>query len=629
MSQSLPEPSHVIADKYVVERSLGQGGMGAVYLVSHRVTGKKLALKCLLPQYLEHPELVARFTREAQAAGRIQHRHVVDVFDVGRDGSVLYIVMPYLEGEPLSALLRERALSLEDTLAVLLRAMEGVAAAHEQGIVHRDLKPDNIFVCVGPSGRLDDPRVLYFGISKLDDDQEARALTKSGVLMGTPHYMSFEQLNSQRDIDARADVYAMGCILYEALAGVLPYSAESAPALAIRMMSGPPKHLSALRPDLPSALVDAVMRAIEREREQRQPTMAALIAELRAATAELGGRQTHDGGVSPGLLDGLLARGHARFDGSLARPERAPGPRAGTGDTAPAAPAQVPPNGEDPTVAAPTPTDFPGRALEAHVSARLRSSAEARERSVEARERATHAETVITAAEPIDARRSQREQGVAPPRLRLEDEPERQRPSASGLDRRSQRWIALTAAAVACAVLVWGLTQAKPAHPATAQGAQAPAAPKPAAAGADAREPAAATGEPKAAAAAKAKRKVLRKVRRKKPRAGAAPRAEAPGAAGAADPPAAAPDEWEEYEEEIEVDDSDVGAAPPDVPAEEAAPRLPPAPTPADVTAPNPEPAPATATDVPSERKPDAPPASSSAAEPAPNTVEPPEPEPR
>lgn len=276
MTQNLPEPNHVIADKYVIEASLGVGGMGAVYAVTHRVTGKKLALKCLLPQYLAYPELVERFMREAQAAGRIQHRHVVDVFDVGRDGDVLYLVMPLLEGKSLAALLRERTHSLSELLAIVLRAMEGVAAAHAQGIVHRDLKPDNIFVCVGPSGRLDDPKVLDFGISKLDDEGERHALTKSGVLMGTPHYMSFEQLNSQRDVDARADVYALGVILYETLAGELPYVAESAPALAIRMMSGPPKPLSALRPDLPAALTEAVMKAIERDRDQRFESVASL-----------------------------------------------------------------------------------------------------------------------------------------------------------------------------------------------------------------------------------------------------------------------------------------------------------------------------------------------------------------
>jgi len=280
MSTKLPEPGDVVADKYVIERLLGRGGMGVVYVVTHRTTGKHLALKCLLPEYVEQPELVERFLREAQAAGRIEHRHIVDVFDAGRDGSVLYIVMALLEGKSLTTLLQDDTLTLEETLGILVRAMDGVAAAHAHGIVHRDLKPDNIFVCVGPSGRLDDPRVLDFGISKLDDDA-THSLTKSGVMMGTPYYMSFEQMNSQRDLDQRVDVYAMGVILYEALAAQLPYVADSTASLAIRMLTQPARHLGELRPDLPRELCDVVMTAIARERDERHPTMRALIEAIR------------------------------------------------------------------------------------------------------------------------------------------------------------------------------------------------------------------------------------------------------------------------------------------------------------------------------------------------------------
>ena len=261
MQRGLPEPGEIIAEKYLVTGLLGRGGMGAVYVVEHRVTGKRLAVKCLLPEHTEHPELVERFLREAQAAGRIQHRNVVDVFDVGKDGELLYIVMELLDGKALADLMRDQALPLDDMLAILLHAMEGVAAAHAHGIVHRDLKPENIMVCVGQSGRLDDPRVLDFGISKLEEDASL-PLTRSGVMMGTPYYMSFEQINSQRDLDQRVDVYAMGVILYEAMSGQVPYVAESVGALAIRMMSGPPRPLSELRPDLPTGLVDVVMRSI-------------------------------------------------------------------------------------------------------------------------------------------------------------------------------------------------------------------------------------------------------------------------------------------------------------------------------------------------------------------------------
>jgi serine/threonine protein kinase len=280
MQSSLPQPGAIVAEKYVIARQIGRGGMGAVYVVEHRITGKKLALKCLLPEHVEHPEFVERFLREAQAAGRIEHRNVVDVFDVGQDGQLIYIVMELLDGKPLSELLRAGQLSLEETLQILVRAMNGVAAAHAVGIVHRDLKPDNIFVCVGQSGRLDDPRVLDFGISKLEDDV-SKPLTKSGVMLGTPYYMAFEQINSQRDLDQRVDVYAMGVILYEAMAGQLPYIAESVGALAIRMMSGPPVPLSQLRPELPEGLAEVVMRSVARDRDQRFPGMQGLIEAIK------------------------------------------------------------------------------------------------------------------------------------------------------------------------------------------------------------------------------------------------------------------------------------------------------------------------------------------------------------
>jgi eukaryotic-like serine/threonine-protein kinase len=280
MARALPQPGEIIAGKYLVTGLIGRGGMGAVYVVEHRVTRKRLAVKCLLPEHSEQPELVERFLREAQAAGRIQHRYVVDVFDVGQDDGLLYIVMELIDGKQLGDVLRDARLPAEDLLLVLSRAMEGVAAAHAQGIVHRDLKPENILVCRGPSGKLDDPRVLDFGISKLQEEDARSPLTKSGMMMGTPYYMSFEQINCQRDLDQRVDVYAMGVIIYEALTGRVPYQAESVGALAIRMMSGPPEPLAELRPDLTPALVEVVMRAIARDRDERYSSMHALIEAL-------------------------------------------------------------------------------------------------------------------------------------------------------------------------------------------------------------------------------------------------------------------------------------------------------------------------------------------------------------
>src|SRR5690349_404949 len=154
MARALPQPGEIIAEKYLVTGLIGRGGMGAVYVVEHRVTHKRLAVKCLLPEHSEQPELVERFLREAQAAGRIQHRYVVDVFDVGQDQGLLYIVMELIDGRQLGDVLRDTSLPAEDVLVILMRAMEGVSAAHALGIVHRDLKPENILVCRGPTGKL-------------------------------------------------------------------------------------------------------------------------------------------------------------------------------------------------------------------------------------------------------------------------------------------------------------------------------------------------------------------------------------------------------------------------------------------------------------------------------------------
>jgi serine/threonine protein kinase len=272
----LPTPGDVIAQKYRVELLLGRGAMGAVYAVTHLVTRKRLALKCLLPDYQRDEEIVMRFQREARAAGSIQHRHVVDVFDVGYDGELIFIVMAFLEGQPLSSLLRYGNLTLERLLTILVRAMEGVACAHDQGIVHRDLKPDNIFVCPGPSGELDDPRVLDFGVSKSDRNL-AGSLTQTGTVLGTPQYMSLEQLSGLKQVDQRTDVYSIGVILYEALARRPPFVAENTSALAVQVLTTTPAHLRSLRPDLPVQLADAVMKAIARQADDRFASMRAFI----------------------------------------------------------------------------------------------------------------------------------------------------------------------------------------------------------------------------------------------------------------------------------------------------------------------------------------------------------------
>jgi serine/threonine-protein kinase len=279
MRDGIPDFGDVLAEKYLIEQVIGQGGMGTVFAGVHLLTEKRLAIKCLLPQHARDEGSVARFMREARAAGRIQHRHVIDVFDVGNSQGVPFIVMPRLEGKSLTELLRDETLTLDQVLVIMLRAMDGVHAAHRVGIIHRDLKPCNIFVCQGVSGRLDDPQVLDFGISK-DTDESDRRLTRSGTVVGTPYYMALEQLTGKRDIDHRVDIYSIGVILYEALTGKPPHHAENAAALAIQIMHVAPRHLATLRPDLPAGLADVVMRSLARDREDRFADMAAFVAAL-------------------------------------------------------------------------------------------------------------------------------------------------------------------------------------------------------------------------------------------------------------------------------------------------------------------------------------------------------------
>jgi serine/threonine-protein kinase len=273
------EPGDVIADKYQVKALLGRGGMGAVYLVRHALTGRRFALKVLAPTLVGTASASQRLVREALAAGRIEHRNVVDVFDVGEHNGAVYLVMEYLEGRPMSELLDAGELSDRAILALLLRAMEGVAAAHDHGIVHRDLKPENIFICFAPDGSFDEPRVMDFGISQLPEQLHGGD-THSGFVVGTPHFMCLEQLEGLRDLDARVDVYALGVSLYRAFAGRVPFEARSLEELSQRIAYDIPAPLGTLRPDLPQLLSQTIMRAMARHRDDRHPSVRVLSRDL-------------------------------------------------------------------------------------------------------------------------------------------------------------------------------------------------------------------------------------------------------------------------------------------------------------------------------------------------------------
>jgi len=276
-------PGDVLAGKYRIERVLGQGGMGVVVAAHHLQLDEKVALKLLLPEALSNPEAVSRFAREARAAVKIKSEHVARVIDVGElpNGSP-YMVMEYLEGSDLSVWLQQRGpLPTELAVDFVLQACEAIADAHVLGIVHRDLKPANLFCIQRSDGRLS-IKVLDFGISKMTTPGALRHdMTRTTALMGSPYYMSPEQMQMAKNVDARSDLWSLGIILFELLAGRPPFDAEAVTELAIKVASAPAPLLRSLRPDAPAGLEQAIARCLEKERERRFQTVAELAIALR------------------------------------------------------------------------------------------------------------------------------------------------------------------------------------------------------------------------------------------------------------------------------------------------------------------------------------------------------------
>lgn len=278
----------VLAGKYLIERVLGAGGMGIVVAAHHVQLDEKVAIKFLLPEALTNQVAVARFAREARAAVKIKSEHVVRVIDVGTlDTGAPYMVMEYLEGGDLAAWLRQQGpLSVEQAVEFVLQASEAIADAHAMGIVHRDLKPANLF-CVRRSDGLLSIKVLDFGISKFAVSAATApnfAMTDTSMMMGSPLYMSPEQMHSSRDVDARTDIWAVGVILYELLTGKPPFTGESLPEVCTKASSHPPPPLAEYRPELPAELEAVILKCLAKDREQRYRN----IAELAAALAPFG-----------------------------------------------------------------------------------------------------------------------------------------------------------------------------------------------------------------------------------------------------------------------------------------------------------------------------------------------------
>ncbi len=287
-------PGQLLADKYRVERILGAGGMGVVVAARHVELNVLVAIKFLLPHVLTNPQAVARFAREARAAVRIKSEHVARVSDVGTLGTgAPYMVMEYLEGTDLASYVRSRTrLSVDKALYFILQACQAIAEAHQIGIVHRDLKPANLFLTRGADGS-DIVKVLDFGISKNIDPNASHgtaSMTTAAGALGSPTYMSPEQLTEAREVDARTDIWALGVILFELLVGVPPFRAENLPKLFLAILHQKPPSPATLRPDLPPAVVSTILRCLEKDRAKRFASVdefAASLGDVAPARAQL------------------------------------------------------------------------------------------------------------------------------------------------------------------------------------------------------------------------------------------------------------------------------------------------------------------------------------------------------
>ncbi len=234
------KPGEELLGKYRVERVIGTGGMGAVVAATHLELEQTVAIKFLYTHAQNHPEALARFKREARAAVKLRSEHVARVIDVGQlESGAPFIVMEYLEGEDLGDVILARgALASNEAVGFVLQACEAVGEAHSLGIVHRDLKPKNLFLTKTAKG-LPLVKVLDFGISKLITGDDL-SLTRTQSVIGSPNYMSPEQLRSARDVDQRADIWALGAILYELLTSHVPFPAETVTQLTAMVIADPP-----------------------------------------------------------------------------------------------------------------------------------------------------------------------------------------------------------------------------------------------------------------------------------------------------------------------------------------------------------------------------------------------------
>ena len=294
----------VVADRYRVLEMLGYGGMGTVYLAEHVTIEKKVALKVLLPEFAGRSDLRERFLQEARAAARIGHENIVDITDFGTtpDGSAFF-AMEYLDGQDLSRIIgREGPLSRIRAKPILLRICRALAAAHGHGVIHRDMKPENIFL-VEREGKKDFVKILDFGIAKVSAEEQQQHLTRTGMLIGTPDYMSPEQAQG-KELDHRVDIYAVGIIMYEMLTGVVPFRGKTFMDTLSKHMFEQPPPPTQMNPDasFPPEAESIIFTALAKDPAQRMPTMK----EMERAISKVVGKDTRPQVERPEAMAALL-----------------------------------------------------------------------------------------------------------------------------------------------------------------------------------------------------------------------------------------------------------------------------------------------------------------------------------
>lgn len=325
----------ILAGKYRVDRVLGAGAMGVVVAAHHQGLDTPVAIKFLMPAMLENAEAVDRFAREARAAARINNEHVTRVLDVGTlENGAPYIVMELLDGSDLQSWLRDSGpLPVDQAVDFLLQAGEAVAEAHALGIVHRDLKPSNMF-CVRRSNGSICIKVLDFGISKMNTIG-ASGMTRSSIMMGTPLYMSPEQMESARNVDARTDVWALGVVFFQLLTGELPFFGETLPEICLKVTTRPPPSVRSLRPLVPPDIEAAIFKCLEKDRQKRWQSVGDLCAAIAPFGSGFSSAQRRWQTMSASAQPGTFAASSAPLDSRPGSQTPSFGTIGGVGHTAP------------------------------------------------------------------------------------------------------------------------------------------------------------------------------------------------------------------------------------------------------------------------------------------------------